>query len=110
MGGREISAGDAKGKRGLQRTAPVGIVGTLCEEIAMLTSILILTFAAANPTGQARARDAGSVSTIGQPTNTYGHAKASERAICLRNKVSKQNECRTRAEWTRVAAQMRPER
>ncbi len=76
----------------------------------MLPSILILSLAAMTPAGQSRVRDAGSVSTIGQPTHTYGHARPNEQVVCLRNKVSRQNECRTRAEWARVAARMQPQR
>ncbi len=76
----------------------------------MLPSILILSLAAMTPAGQSRVRDAGSVSTIGQPTHTYGQARPNEQVVCLRNKVSRQNECRTRAEWARVAARMQPQR
>lgn len=76
----------------------------------MVPSMLILAVAAMTSNGQARVRDAGSVSTIGQPTSTYGHARPGEQVVCLRNKVSKRNECRTRAEWARIAARMRPQR
>jgi hypothetical protein len=54
--------------------------------------------------------DGGSLSTIGSPTNTFGHARPSEGVVCLYNRGRKANECHSRAERQRIADRMEPAR